>query len=158
MIDGSDSRRRVRRSVIGAVALLVSAGASAQCMPTFQDGWVRIPPPGGMGMAAGFGSFHNGCPHAVRMTGIKSAAFGEVSLHQTQQADGVSRMRAVPELLLVPGAMVTLAPGGLHMMLTQAQAQAQAPLKEGAQVPVVFILQDGRQVQTTLQARTRAPK
>ncbi|MEA9556006.1 copper chaperone PCu(A)C [Xanthomonas nasturtii] len=154
MIDGSDSRRRMRRSVIGAVALLVSAGASAQCMPTFKDGWVRIPPPVGVGMAAGFGSFHNDCPHAVRMTGIKSAAFSEVSLHQTLQTDGVSRMRAVPELLLVPGAVVTLAPGGLHLMLMQEQA----PLKEGAQVPVVFILQDGRQVQATLQARTRAPK
>ncbi len=158
MIDGSRSRRhRHARVLLGAmaaaIAMSASAGVAAQCVPEFKAGWIRIPPPGGMGMAAGFGQFHNGCPQALKVTAVKSGAFADVSLHETTHSDGVSRMRAVPELTLPAGRTVALVPGGLHLMLMEARA----PLQEGAQVPVTFTLQDGRQIQATLQARKRAP-
>lgn len=154
MIDGSRSRQRMyARVLLGALAVLASAGASAQCLPEFKDGWVRIPPPGGMGMAAGFGQFHNGCAQPLKVTAAKSSVFADVSIHETTQTNGVSRMRAVPELLLPAGKSVMLAPGGLHLMLMEASA----PLQEGAQVPVSFTLQDGRQIKATLEARKRAP-
>ncbi|MGV7194830.1 copper chaperone PCu(A)C [Xanthomonas campestris] len=154
MIDGSRSRWQLRARVwLGVMALLASAGAAAQCMPEFKDGWIRIPPPGGMGMAAGFGQFHNGCTQPLTITAATSSAFADVSLHETTQSNGVSRMRAVPALALPAGKTVPLAPGGLHLMLMEARA----PLQEGAQVPVTFTLQDGRQIKATLQARKRAP-
>lgn len=154
MIDGSHSRRRMRgRVLFGALLAVASAGVGAQCLPAFKDGWIRLPPPGGMGMAAGFGQFHNGCAQPVTVTAAKSRVFADVSIHQTTQADGVSRMRAVPALALPAGKSVTLAPGGVHLMLMDATG----PLQEGAQVPVTFTLQDGRKIEATLQARTRAP-
>lgn len=154
MIDGSPSRRHLRaRVLLCAVVMVGSAGVAAQCLPEFKQGWVRIPPPGGMGMAAGFGQFHNGCAQPLKVTAVSSSAFADVSLHETTQSNGVSRMRAVPELALPAGGAVPLAPGGLHLMLMEARA----PLPEGAQVPVTFTLQDGRQIKATLQARKRAP-
>nr|WP_228735268.1 copper chaperone PCu(A)C [Xanthomonas euvesicatoria] len=154
MIDGSRSRRvRCAGVVLAALALVASAGVSAQCLPEFKNGWIRIPPPGGMGMAAGFGQFHNGCAQPLKITAAKSSVFADVSLHETTQVNGVSRMRAVPELALPAGKSVPLAPGGLHLMLMDATA----PLQEGAQVPVSFTLQDGRQIKATLEARKRAP-
>lgn len=154
MIDGSRSRQRMyARVLLGALAVLASAGASAQCLPEFKDGWVRIPPPGGMGMAAGFGQFHNGCAQPLKVTAAKSSVFADVSIHETTQTNGVSRMRAVPELPLPAGKSVALAPGGLHLMLMEASA----PLQEGTRVPVTFTLQDGREIKATLEARKRAP-
>ncbi len=154
MIDGSRNRRgRWAGVVLAALALAASAGVSAQCLPEFKNGWIRIPPPGGMGMAAGFGQFHNGCVQPLKITAANSSVFADVSLHETTQVNGVSRMRAVPELALPAGKSVPLAPGGLHLMLMDANA----PLQEGAQVPVSFTLQDGRQIKATLEARKRAP-
>ena len=118
MIDGSRSRRvRCAGVVLAALALVASAGVSAQCLPEFKNGWIRIPPPGGMGMAAGFGQFHHGCAQPLKITAANSSVFADVSLHETTQVNGVSRMRAVPELALPAGKSVPLAPGGLHLML-----------------------------------------
>lgn len=98
MIDGSRIRQRMcGRVLLGAWVMLASAGVGAQCLPEFKDGWIRIPPPGGMGMAAGFGQFHNGCAQPFQVTAAKSSAFADVSIHETTQTNGVSRMRAVPE-------------------------------------------------------------
>ncbi|SMQ94327.1 Hypothetical Protein PD5205_03059 [Xanthomonas fragariae] len=154
MIDGSQSRRRMcARVVLGVLAVVASTSVPAQCLPDFKNGWIRIPPPGGMGMAAGFGQFHNGCAQPLKVTAAQSSAFADVSLHQTTQSNGVSGMRAVPELALPAGKSVALAPGGLHLMLMEASA----PLQEGVQVPVTFTLQDGREIKATLEARKRAP-
>ncbi|KAB7764622.1 copper chaperone PCu(A)C [Xanthomonas maliensis] len=151
MIDGSQSRRRIGAiALLGAVAWLVSAGAAAACLPEFKDGWIRLPAPGGMGMAAGFGSFHNGCKQPVRVTSVSSSAFADVSLHETTLVDGVSRMRAVPALVLPPGGAVTLAPGGLHLMLMDPGK----PVQAGQSVPVRFVLDDGQKIQGALQVRT----
>ena len=57
----------------------------------------------------------------VTIVGASSPAFGEVSLHETRIVDGVSRMRALPELRIAPGDSAVLKPGGMHLMLMQPQ-------------------------------------
>lgn len=141
------------RVVFGVLAVVASTSVPAQCLPDFKNGWIRIPPPGGMGMAAGFGQFHNGCAQPLKVTAVQSSAFADVSFHQTTQTNGVSGMRAVPELALPAGKSVALVPGGLHLMLMEASA----PLQEGARVPVTFTFQDGREIKARLEARKRAP-
>lgn len=129
------------------------SAAPAQCLPQWQAGWVRLPPSASMPMAAGFGQFDNACAQALAVVAASSPAFGEVSLHESFQADGVNRMREVARLPLPAGGKVTLAPGGLHLMLMQPK-QA---LAEGGSVPVVFKLEDGRTVEATLRVRKTAP-
>ena len=92
-----------------------------------------------MPMLAGFGRIENPCTVPLVVTGASSPSFGEVSLHETRIVDGVSRMRAVPELRIAPDGDAILEPGGLHLMLMQPNA----PLEAGSRVVVEFELKDG---------------
>ncbi|MFT4249538.1 MAG: copper chaperone PCu(A)C [Pseudomonas sp.] len=136
--------------------LLVSSSvalAASPCLPRFESGWIRLPRSAAMPMAAGFGRFANHCPERVEVASASSPAFGEVSLHETTQVDGVNRMREVAALALPAGAGVELRPGGLHLMLMRP-AQ---PLREGERLPVSFRLRDGREVAAELEVRKAAP-
>ena len=103
-----------------------------------REGWVRLLP-GGMPMQAGFGRIENNCAVPVTIVAARSAAYGSVELHETRIVDGVSRMRAVPELRIPPEGSAVLKPGGLHLMLMQPHK----PLKAGSKVAIEFELRDG---------------
>lgn len=90
-------------------------------------------------MQAGFGRIVNRCDAPVAIVGASSEAFSDVSIHETTVADGVSRMRAVPELVVAADDEATLAPGGLHLMLSQPAAS----LAPGDRVAIDFTLRDG---------------
>lgn len=138
------------------LALLFAAtaaqAAARECAPEMKDGWVRLPP-AAMPMMAGFGRIANPCPAPVVIVSASSPAFGEVSLHETRIIDGISRMRAVEQLRIVPEGGAVLKPGGMHLMLMQPHA----PLKEGSKVVVMFKLQDGREILSELVVRKPAP-
>lgn len=122
-----------------SLCLLSLAACARDCAPQVRDGWVRMPP-GDMPMMAGFGRIENRCPTPVTIVSASSPAFGDTSLHETRIVDGVSRMRAVPDLRIAPDDAAVLKPGGLHLMLMQPRA----PLKAGSRVAIEFRLQDGR--------------
>jgi len=133
-----------RFAIIAACAILSSLLAgnavAADCLPTLQDGWIRVPPGGMQMMLAGYGRIENDCPGAVTIVGANSDAFADVSLHRTSLVAGVSRMRAVPELQVTANGAAVFAPGALHLMLMQPGK----PLKPGDHVLVDFRLKDGR--------------
>ncbi|UKE56349.1 copper chaperone PCu(A)C [Xanthomonas graminis] len=137
----------------GAAFAAPAARQAAGCLPQWQAGWVRLPPNAAMPMAAGFGRLHNPCGQALAVVAVRSPAFAEVSLHQTTQVDGVSKMRELERLPLAAGADAVLKPGGLHLMLMQP-AQ---PLREGASVPISFVLEDGREVRGALKVSAGKP-
>jgi copper(I)-binding protein len=141
MPPSSIRRTPVRGALLLAPALAVAALAPAcarDCVPRVQEGWVRLLP-GGMPMHAGFARIDNACPTPVTITGASSPAYGSVELHETRTVDGISRMRAVPELRIAPDGAAVLKPGGLHLMLMQPRA----PLKPGSRVAIEFQLKDG---------------
>lgn len=129
--------------VFAAAALIAIAFGTLpvcahDCVPQVRDGWVRLPP-AAMPMMAGFGRIENRCAAPATIVGVSSPAFADVSLHETRIVDGVSRMRALPELRIAPDDVATLKPGGLHLMLMQPRV----PLKPGGKVVVEFALKDG---------------
>lgn len=87
-----------------------------------EDAWIREGPPGAT-VLAGFGTFRNQGTVALRITGIESTHFMHVMLHETVYRKGEAKMRARDEIALAPGAHVTLAPGGLHLMLMHGNAR-----------------------------------
>ena len=89
----------------------------------------------------------------VLIVSASSAAFADVSIHETRNIGGVNRMREVETLRIAPDDAVTLKPGGLHLMLMQPRA----PLKEGSRIVVSFKLQDGREMLSELVVRKPAP-
>jgi copper(I)-binding protein len=136
-----DKTCRILASGIALWLAVASIACARECAPRVRDGWVRMPP-ASMPMMAGFGRIQNDCPAPATIVGASSPAFGSVELHETRIVDGISRMRAVPELRLAQGTAAVLKPGGMHLMLMQPRA----PLKAGSKVAIEFALSDGRKV------------
>ena len=137
------------RACVLALSLAFALPACArECAPQLRDGWIRLAPVK-MPMMAGFGRIENRCPKPVTIMGVSSPAFGDVSLHETRVVDGVSRMRALPELRIAPEGAAVLKPGGMHLMLMQPHAA----LKEGSRVAVEFTLKDGGVLRGELEVR-----
>jgi hypothetical protein len=139
-----------------ALCLLMGLAASSsararECAPSVRDGWVRMPP-AAMPMMAGFGRIQNDCPAPMMIVGASSPAFASVELHETRVVDGISRMRAVPELRLAPDGAAVLKPGGMHLMLMQPRT----PLKAGSKVAIEFELADGRKLLGEFEVRKPA--
>ena len=135
--------------VLLATASLVSGSALAgdSACVRVSEGWIRFPAMAHM--AGGFGRIDNACKADVAVVSVRSVAFAEVSLHETTQVDGVSRMREVERLPLPAGKGAELKPGGLHLMLMGGKAA----LLEGQRVPLLLGLSDGSEVRGELVVR-----
>lgn len=148
--------RALRR--LAALVLLVPGAATASpapaaaqgadCLPTVEDAWIRMPP-ANLPMMAGYARIANPCRVPLAIVGARSAAFADTSLHETRVEGGVSRMRATPALRLAPGGSAVLEPGGFHLMLMQPVK----PLRAGERVVVEFTLEDGRRFAVPFEAR-----
>lgn len=128
---------RLVAAVLFSVFVLASCARPTE--PEFENGWVRAMPPGSK-MTAGFGTLHNGTVAPIAFETFSSPYFRNVSLHRTEEVDGVSKMREVDRLVLQSDETVEMAPGGYHLMLM-------LPLKSivpGQTVPLEFMATDGR--------------
>lgn len=130
-------------ALLCAVACAATPVYAGDCRPTVREGWVRLPPSGPAAKMAtamaGYGRIVNTCAMPVVVVGASSPSFGSVMLHETRTADGVSKMRHVPELRVAPDGSVVFRPGGLHVMLTKPRV----PLKPGSKIVVEFALKGG---------------
>jgi periplasmic copper chaperone A len=113
--------------------------------------WIR-PAQAGMN-GAGYMTLVNRGRLADRLIGASSPVAAQVSLHRSLEIGGVMTMRAVPVLDVQGGARVSLAPGGLHLMLEGLRR----PLAPGQSVPVSLIFAKSGRVPATLIVRVGAP-
>jgi len=78
--------------------------------------------------------------------------FPRTGIHATEvDAQGVARMREVDDLEIPPGATVTLAPGGMHMMFMGLDA----PLTPGMSIPATLVFEKAGEVDVEFQVRPR---
>lgn len=143
---------RMRTAATFLLCALVSAPAAGaradECVPLVEAGWIRQPPMT-MPMMAGFATIRNPCATAVAIVAASSPEFGSVELHETTRVEGVSRMRHVESLDVPAGGSVTLAPGGLHLMLMRPRATPSL----GDSLQIELHLTDGRRLQADFQVR-----
>lgn len=85
----------------------------------------------------GFMTITNTGSEADRLIAVR-ADFPKVEIHQTIEKDGVARMLPVAAIDLAPGATVTLAPGGYHVMF---MGLGDRQLKAGDAVPATLIFE-----------------
>jgi periplasmic copper chaperone A len=114
------------------------------------DGWVRAVPPGS-GMTAAYGKFTNVGSQAIRISGLHSDTYKDVSLHRTAVEHGISRMQPMPDWQLDPGKTTVLEPGGYHLMLMQ-------PIREihpGDHVRLVLTTTGGEKFEFSLPVEAR---
>ncbi|WP_202839203.1 copper chaperone PCu(A)C [Luteimonas saliphila] len=142
---------QTRRSLV-CLALLFAAASLARaddtCAPVVESGWIRQPPMA-MPMMAGFAEVRNPCDTPVAIVAAGSPAFASVELHETRKVDGVSRMRHVESLSVPARGRVSLAPGGLHLMLMRPQAEVEL----GQRIAIELELADGRKLRAQFEVR-----
>ena len=85
--------------------------------PLVANDVVVKPPMPGMRMTAGYLTLRNDSGEEITIDRVTSPQFERVEMHETVIEDGVSRMQALPNVVLAPGAMVEFKPGGKHLML-----------------------------------------
>jgi periplasmic copper chaperone A len=96
--------------------------------------WSRATP-GGAQVASGYMTIKNNGPAADRLLGGSTDVAAKVEVHEMATKDGVVTMREIEDgVPVAPGATVTLAPGGFHLMLVNVKK----PLKQGDVVTVTL--------------------
>lgn len=127
-----------RSLVVACLAVLATGCTDAKV--TIDDAWIRGARPGST-VAAGYCSITNAT--AVSVTIVEFVGPGRVEMHETETANGVSRMRPLENVTVAPGQTVTLAPGGKHLMLFELdpavdRTTLKAVLEDGSSLPVMF--------------------
>ena len=128
---------------MGVGLLVVAGSAHAAGKLGVVDAWIRLAPPGAS-MMAGYATLSNTGDAPITVLTVQSDAFRMASLHETIVDKGVSKMREIHRLVIVPGATITLEPGGKHLMLMEPRHDIVA----GEKVEVMFLLSDGTRVET----------
>lgn len=139
-----------RRFVVLATAALLAATAARA--HEFQLGalkighpWARATLPGQSAGGAYF-SVQNGGPAADRLLGGSTPAAARVEVHEMRMDGDVMRMREMTALDMPVGKLVTLAPGGLHLMLLGLKA----PLKVGDKLPLKLRFEKAGEIEVML--------
>jgi len=108
--------------------------------------WTRATPPTAP-TGGGFLTVTNKGTTPDKLVSAKSPAAGAVEIHEMKMEGNVMRMRELPSgLEIAPGATVTLAPGGLHLMMMGLKA----PLKQGEKVPVTLVFEKAGKIDVEL--------
>ncbi len=105
-----------------------------------RDAWARPADSGATGGA--YVSLANLDSAAITITGWRSDAAESTAMHETAVHDGMARMVPRDRMDIVRGCVLTMAPGGLHLMLTRLTRA----LHEGDTIRVTVSLADGREV------------
>lgn len=114
---------------------------------TAESAWIRVVP--GSNVASAYLTLRNRGNRTLRVTGVASPLATHAMIHETSLQNGQSQMRARDELKIQPGQVVTLSPGGLHVML---HGLTRIPAV-GESVPLVLTLGDGGLVRVTAVVR-----
>lgn len=131
-----------------AVGLLLGAGA-VQAVEV-SDVWTRATPPGAKLSAAFFSM--KGEEAGDRLIKASTPAAGRVEIHESRMDGEIMRMRELSDgLAVAAGQEITLAPGGIHLMLLDLPA----PLVEGESIALTLQFEQAGAI--TVQAEVRAP-
>lgn len=131
-----------------AIAIVTTASAHSFKSGDLEIGhpWSRATLPNAP-VAGGYMTIENTGTTDDRLLGGSTPAAGKVEIHQMKMDGDVMTMRPVPDGLVIPaGEMVTLAPGGYHLMLMKPQK----PFKEGERVPLTLTFEKAGEVKVEL--------
>ena len=128
------------------VALGVSVAHSQQSPQSIviENAWARATAGGARTGAAYLTLRDTGAPD--RLVGTSTPVATTAEVHETIDDHGVMKMRPVTGLDLEPGKAITLAPGGLHVMLTGLKQ----PLVVGQTFPITLTFEHAAPVTTTV--------
>lgn len=126
-----------RRLVLAAsLGFLFMGPALAQDALKIEQPWARATAASAKNGAA-YVRLVNGGPAVDRLLAASSPVATRAELHTHLDEDGVMKMRQVAAVELPPGAAVTFAPSGLHIMLFGLAG----PLRQGTTFPLTLMFE-----------------
>lgn len=134
----------------GSAGFAAENGAAGQIEVT--EPHARLMPPG-IRTTAAYMTLGNGGDSDVRVIAAACPAAGATELHQHIDDGGVMRMRQVKEIVVPARGVVTLRPGGYHVMLIDLKV----PLKEGDRLAITLAFSDGGSKTIEVPVRQMAP-
>ncbi|ARA91987.1 hypothetical protein AWN76_001600 [Rhodothermaceae bacterium RA] len=131
----SDPRVSPLSRLLTALLFLAAGCSGAATTPELhiEEAWARPAPfapavtTSPLARTAAYLTIRNTGRAADRLIGAEADVARVVELHESRIDGGVMRMRPVEHITIDPGASVTLAPGGYHLMLLDLTG----PLQEG---------------------------
>lgn len=133
------------------LTLALAAAAQAHAAPQVSGAWSRPAVAGSTG--AGFMTLTNPGKTADALVAVESPAAKRTEIHRSSMAGGIMKMERQDRVALAPGARVTFAPGGYHLMfmgLTRA-------LKTGDRVPATLVFASGAKLSAEFEVRVAPP-
>ena len=106
------------------------------------DPWVPLAPPAAKAHAA-FVMIHNHSDNPKTLISASSKNYKMVHIHQSEEKDGIATMSMVEQIQIPAGGMLTMKPGGLHIMLMGPKT----PVNIGDEIPVTLNFEDGTSVE-----------
>ena len=134
--------------VIGLSAQSARAGDAV----SVADPYARAVPPGQPNSAVFMRISNDGSDDRALLSAASTVS-EVVKLHTHRMEDGMMKMRRVDQIELPAGETVTLAPGGLHVMLIGLKQQ----LQPGDDVPLTLTLDDGSELSLMAPVRKVMP-
>lgn len=133
-------------------ALALAASAASAATGVQVSGWAQ-PTVAGQSTGAAYLVIRNYGPSADRLVSLASPAAGMVSVHRSMTVGDISRMRAAGAIVVPPGKILTMSPGGYHVMLMGLKA----PLKPGTRLPLTVRFEHGGERRLSLPIQMSAP-
>ena len=130
---------------LGSIALLVAATPAAADDISVKQAWSRATPKGAQ-VASGYLTIENRGASADKLISVATPAATKIEIHEMTTHDGIMVMRPIEGgLTIPPGASVTLAPGGSHLMFIGLSA----PFSEGERVPAALMFEKAGKIDVT---------
>lgn len=141
--------RFITTTIILFLLFILSACQSVEQNPAevfvVEKAWVRAMPPGRK-MTAAYGEFKNTGSTVLKINKFSSPQFSSVSLHETiVDSNGMSRMQEIQVMVLLPGEVFVLEPGGKHLMLMGKHLNTAE--ENTSSVSIVFSVDKPRQIE-----------
>lgn len=136
-----------RLVTLALVLQLAAAAWAADGTLTVRDPWIRPAPPNAP--LAGYMTLENHSAARRTLMAASSREFGQVTIHRTQQVDGVVTMKDLAGIGIAAHGKLVFEPGAHHLMFEQPKR----PLRAGDSVSVVLRFSDGSAVPVTFRVR-----
>ena len=132
--------------LFGLITMASSPGFASDII--ISDAWIRAMPQTSNVLAC-YLRINNRSTQSVYLESITSDDFGSVEIHSTKMRDGMVHMGTQNGLRINAGTIITLQPGGLHLMLIDGKRALHA----GDAVLLKMHFSDGETIEANAEVR-----